>query len=106
MGGSLHTVTTMPTTRQPGCPFDPPTELIDARRHGPISRYTFPGGKPGWLVTGYDLVRSVLADSRFSSRKELMLHPTIDYGDLKSLRRRPASSSSWTSPGTAAIGNR
>ena len=84
MGGSLHTVTTMPTTRQPGCPFDPPTELIDARRHGPISRYTFPGGKPGWLVTGYDLVRSVLADSRFSSRKELMLHPTIDYGDLKS----------------------
>ncbi|MFG2894521.1 cytochrome P450 [Streptomyces sp. NPDC048248] len=84
MGESLHTVTTMPTTRQPGCPFDPPAELIDARRHGPISRYTFPGGKPGWLVTGYDLVRSVLADSRFSSRKELMLHPTIDYGDLKS----------------------
>ncbi|MGW3071094.1 cytochrome P450, partial [Streptomyces sp. NPDC001130] len=30
------------------------------------------GGKPGWLITGYDLVRSVLADSRFSSRKELL----------------------------------
>ncbi|MDT0467341.1 cytochrome P450 [Streptomyces gibsoniae] len=72
MGDSLHTVTTLPTTRQPGCPFDPPAELIDARRHGPISRYTHPGGKPGWLVTGYDLVRSVLADPRFSSRKELL----------------------------------
>ncbi|EKX66380.1 cytochrome P450 [Streptomyces ipomoeae] len=72
MGESLHTVTTLPTTRQPGCPFDPPAELIDARRHGPISRYTHPGGKPGWLITGYDLVRSVLADSRFSSRKELL----------------------------------
>ncbi|MFY1692300.1 cytochrome P450 [Plantactinospora sp. WMMB782] len=72
----------MPTARQPGCPFDPPAELIDARRHGPISSYTFPGGKPGWLVTGYDLVRSVLADPRFSSRKELMRHPTIDYGDF------------------------
>ena len=49
MGESLHTVTTLPTARQPGCPFDPPAELIDARRHGPISRYTFPGGNPaGW----------------------------------------------------------
>ncbi|MFB6711882.1 MULTISPECIES: cytochrome P450 [unclassified Streptomyces] len=72
MSESLHTVTTLPTERRPGCPFDPPTELIDARRHGPISRYTHPGGKPGWLITGYDLVRSVLADSRFSSRKELL----------------------------------
>ncbi|WP_116209535.1 cytochrome P450 [Streptomyces olivoreticuli] len=78
MGESLHAVTTLPTARQPGCPFDPPAELLDARRHGPISRYTFPGGKAGWLITGYDLVRSVLADSRFSSRKELMLHPSID----------------------------
>ncbi|MER6405090.1 cytochrome P450 [Streptomyces viridosporus] len=83
MGESPHTVTTMPTARRPGCPFDPPAELIDARRHGPISRYTFPGGRPGWLITGYDLVRSVLADARFSSRKELMLHPTIDYGDIE-----------------------
>ncbi|MFB7189325.1 cytochrome P450 [Streptomyces sp. NPDC056178] len=72
MSESLHTVTTLPAERRPGCPFDPPTELIDARRHGPISRYTHPGGKPGWLITGYDLVRSVLADSRFSSRKELL----------------------------------
>ncbi|WP_174554172.1 cytochrome P450 [Microtetraspora fusca] len=79
-----HIVTTLPTARQPGCPFDPPAELIDARRHGPISRYPFPDGHQGWLVTGYDLVRSVLADSRFSSRKELMRHhPLIDYGDIE-----------------------
>jgi cytochrome P450 len=80
MSETLHTVTTMPTARQPGCPFDPPPELIDARRHSPISRYPFPDGHQGWLITGYDLVRSVLADSRFSSRKELMSHhPLIDY---------------------------
>ncbi|MFG2772730.1 cytochrome P450 [Streptomyces sp. NPDC048350] len=72
MSESVHAVTTLPTERQSGCPFDPPTELTDARRHGPISRYTHPGGKPGWLITGYELVRSVLADPRFSSRKELM----------------------------------
>ncbi|WP_182899674.1 cytochrome P450 [Microbispora sp. H10830] len=79
-----HTVTTMPTARQPGCPFDPPAELIDARRHGPISRYPFPDGHEGWLITGYDLVRSVLADPRFSSRKELMRHhPLIDFGEIE-----------------------
>ncbi len=78
-----QTVTTLPAAREPGCPFDPPRELIEAREHGPISPYTFPGGKPGWLVTGYDLIRSILADPRFSSRKELMLHPTIDFGDME-----------------------
>ncbi|MER5936420.1 cytochrome P450 [Streptomyces sp. NPDC001928] len=72
MSESLHTVATLPTERPPGCPFDPPAELLDARRHGPISRYPHIGGKPGWLITGYDLVRSVLADPRFSSRKELL----------------------------------
>ncbi|MEU7281598.1 cytochrome P450 [Streptomyces sp. NPDC045431] len=74
MDKSLHTVTTLPTARPPGCPFDPPAELTEAHRHGSISRYTHPGpaAKPGWVITGYDLVRQVLADSRFSSRKELM----------------------------------
>ncbi|THC51839.1 cytochrome P450 [Streptomyces sp. A1499] len=72
MRKSVHTVTALPTERRSGCPFDPPAELLDARRQGPISRYTHPGGKPGWLVTGYDMVRSVLADPRFSSRKDLM----------------------------------
>ncbi|MFI6393387.1 cytochrome P450 [Nonomuraea sp. NPDC050547] len=84
MSESLPTVTTMPAARQPGCPFDPPKELLDLREHGPIARYSFPDGHQGWLVTGYDLVRSVLADSRFSSRKELMRHhPTIDFGDIE-----------------------
>ncbi|MEV4454294.1 cytochrome P450 [Microbispora sp. NPDC049633] len=84
MAESLHTVTTMPTARRPGCPFDPPKELIEAREHGPISRFPFPDGHQGWLVTGYDLVRSVLADSRFSSRRELMRHhPMVDYGDIE-----------------------
>ncbi|MFC4015375.1 cytochrome P450 [Nonomuraea purpurea] len=72
MNESLHTLRTMPTARQSGCPFDPPKELIEAREH------------QGWLVTGYDLLRSVLADSRFSSRRELMRHhPLIDYGDIE-----------------------
>ncbi|WP_084962894.1 cytochrome P450 [Thermoactinospora rubra] len=84
MSESLHTLTTMPAERRRGCPFDPPAELIEAREHGPISRYVFPDGHQGWLVSGYDLVRAVLADPRFSSRKELMIHhPTIDYSGIE-----------------------
>ncbi|QIS23755.1 cytochrome P450 [Nocardia terpenica] len=78
MNESPHTVATLPTVRRSDRPFDPPAELIDAHRHGPLSRYTFPGGRLGWLVTGYDLIRAVLADPRFSARKELLLHPFID----------------------------
>ncbi|MGW2119502.1 cytochrome P450 [Streptomyces zhihengii] len=72
MSESVHAVGALPAERSTACPFDPPAELLDARRHGPISRYTHPGGKPGWLITGYEMVRSVLTDPRFSSRKELM----------------------------------
>ncbi|MGR6918633.1 cytochrome P450 [[Actinomadura] parvosata] len=79
-----HTLAAMPTERRPGCPFDPPKELVEARAQSPISRLAFPDGHQGWLVTGYDLVRSVLADPRFSSRKELMKHhPLVDFGDIE-----------------------
>ncbi|GAB7045747.1 cytochrome P450 [Catenuloplanes indicus] len=77
MSGSVHTVTGTPKERRPGRPFDPPAEFTEARRHGPISRFTHDYGKPGWLVTGFDLVRSVLADPRFSARKDL-----INVGDF------------------------
>ncbi|GAA3143974.1 MULTISPECIES: cytochrome P450 [Nonomuraea] len=79
-----HTLPSMPTSRQPGCPFDPPKELIDAREQSPISHFTFPDGHQGWVVTGYELTRQILADPRFSSRRELMKHhPTVDYGDIE-----------------------
>ncbi|GAA0935944.1 cytochrome P450 [Nonomuraea longicatena] len=86
MNGSAseHTLTTMPAERRPGCPFDPPKELIDAREQASISRLVFADGHEGWVVTGYDLVRSILADRRFSSRKELMSHhPTVDYSGIE-----------------------
>ncbi|MFG6195526.1 cytochrome P450 [Nonomuraea sp. JJY05] len=86
-----HTITAMPTARQAGCPFDPPKELIQARESSPISRLPFPDGHQGWLVTGYDLTRAVLADRRFSSRKELMRHhPLIDYSEYGDIELPPA----------------
>ena len=65
----------LPTTRPAGCPFDPPKELTELREHRPLARMVYPDGHVGWLVTSHELVRAVLADTRFSSRYELMHYP-------------------------------
>ncbi|GAB2948325.1 cytochrome P450 [Micromonospora polyrhachis] len=56
-------------------PFDPPTDLTALRDERPVSRMIYPDGHEGWLVTGYDAARAVLADVRFSSRRELIRSP-------------------------------
>ncbi|MFV2103599.1 cytochrome P450 [Micromonospora sp. LOL_024] len=63
----------LPTTRR--CPFDPPPRLGELRAEQPIRPLAYPDGAVGWLVTGYRLVRTVLADPRFSTRAELKRVP-------------------------------
>jgi cytochrome P450 len=52
-------------------PFDPPRQITWLREARPISPMLFPDGHEGWLVTGYDAVRQVMADTRFSSRQDI-----------------------------------
>ncbi|NUW33943.1 cytochrome P450 [Nonomuraea sp. SMC257] len=66
---------TLPTRRDPRSPFAPPPELERQRAARPLARLAFPDGHVGWLVTGYDLARAILADSRFSARPELRHSP-------------------------------
>ncbi|GAA3262885.1 cytochrome P450 [Nonomuraea helvata] len=72
---NVETPVTLPVRREPGCPFDPPPELERHRDSQPLARLGFPDGHVGWLVTGYDLARAVLSDSRFSVRPELRHSP-------------------------------
>ncbi|WP_040782693.1 cytochrome P450 [Nocardia pneumoniae] len=60
----------LPMTRDAG-PFDPPREITRLREVRPVSPLLFPDGHEGWLVTGYDAVRQLLADTRFSSRQDI-----------------------------------
>lgn len=62
----------LPTASTPGRPFDPPAESAVLRAEAPLTPLAFPDGHRGWLATGYTTVRRILADSRFSSRIELM----------------------------------
>jgi cytochrome P450 len=63
----------LPTARTN--PFDPPEELARLREQEPISPLAYPEGHQGWLVTSYDLARRILADRRFSRRRELQRVP-------------------------------
>ncbi|MBB4686833.1 cytochrome P450 [Amycolatopsis jiangsuensis] len=64
----------LPTERDAG-PFDPPRDLTRLREFRPVSPLVFPDGHEGWLVTGYEELRQLLADTRFSSRQDLgVLH--------------------------------
>ncbi|HEX4226571.1 MAG TPA: cytochrome P450 [Pseudonocardiaceae bacterium] len=70
-------MTTIPSllARSTTCPFDPPSDFDALRGQDPITRWTFPDGHQGWLVTSHELARAVLADNRFSRRAELMHSP-------------------------------
>ncbi|MGW4063685.1 cytochrome P450 [Amycolatopsis sp. NPDC004747] len=64
----------LPTTRPPGCPFDPPEEYAALRETAPTSTVRCPAGMDAWLVTRYADVRAVLADRTLSSRGASSVH--------------------------------
>ncbi|MEU7576664.1 cytochrome P450 [Streptomyces sp. NPDC041068] len=60
----------LPMERDAG-PFDPPRRITELREARPVSPMLFPDGHEGWLVTGYEAVRQLMADTRFSSRQDI-----------------------------------
>ena len=46
--------------------LDPDSRYAELRRSEPVCRVQLPHGPPAWLVTTYELARSVLGDARFS----------------------------------------
>ncbi|MFF5127296.1 cytochrome P450 [Streptomyces syringium] len=73
----------LPIQRPEGCPFDPPAELAELRERQPLTRLRYPDGHLGWLATGHSAVRAIAADTRFSSRYELMHYPFPGTEDLE-----------------------
>ncbi|MFI1738793.1 cytochrome P450 [Streptomyces sioyaensis] len=64
----------LPMDRDAG-PFNPPRDITRLREARPVSPLVFPDGHEGWIVTGYDAVRRLMADTRFSSRQDIgILH--------------------------------
>ncbi|GAA2475381.1 cytochrome P450 [Streptomyces gobitricini] len=70
-----HDPVQLPYERAEGRPFDPPPGLARLREQEPLTRMRYPDGHIGWLATDHATVRAIMADSRFSSRYELMHLP-------------------------------
>jgi cytochrome P450 len=61
-------------------PFDIPAEYATLRAEAPISRFIWPNGVEGWLVTTYDLIRALLADNRLSIDRAGNMPPSLAIG--------------------------
>jgi cytochrome P450 len=61
-------------------PFDPPPEYALLRKESPISRFVWPNGVEGWLVTRYNDVRALLSDSRLSINRFNSPPPNLSAG--------------------------
>ncbi|MFC4948855.1 cytochrome P450 [Pseudonocardia sp. GCM10023141] len=70
---------TLPTVRA-GL-FDPPGQLAHLRETSPIRRLVCPDGSLGWLVSSYELARTVLGDTRFSAVPNAFRRRPVDTAD-------------------------
>ncbi|MEU4195889.1 cytochrome P450 [Kribbella sp. NPDC026611] len=57
-----------PVGRPPGCPFDPAREYADYRAADGLTKVSTPAGVDAYVASRYDEVRTLLRDTRLSSR--------------------------------------
>jgi cytochrome P450 len=69
-----------PAVRPTGCPFDPATGYAALRDAVGLTKVSTPAGVDAWAFSRYDDVRSVLTDTRLSSRSAVSGHvvPDVD----------------------------
>lgn len=91
-------MTTAPTTTAPlilpaaygSCPYDPPPAYQRATRAGSVTAAALPDGRPCWLVTGHQEVRTVLADQRFSADARNPAFPFLSPGQRELATAKPS----------------
>jgi cytochrome P450 len=72
------------------CPFSPPPAYTDAACEAAVTRAVLPDGTACWLVTGYDEVRAVLADARFSADARTPGFPFLSAGQRELATAKPS----------------
>lgn len=55
-----------PMERAARCPFAPPRQMLEMGEAAPLSRVRIWNGTTPWLITGHEVARQLLADSRVS----------------------------------------
>ncbi len=80
-----------PMTRQAGCPFAPPPDVMALAEERPLSRVRIWDGSTPWLITGYEQCRELFSDSRVSVDDRVPGFPHWNAGMLSTVHKRPRS---------------
>jgi cytochrome P450 len=80
-----------PMARAGGCPFAPPPEVMELAAARPMSRVKIWDGSTPWLITGYEVARSLFSDSRVSVDDRRPGFPHWNEGMLSTVHKRPRS---------------
>ncbi len=80
-----------PMERDARCPFAPPPQELAMNEAKPLSRVRIWNGDTPWLVTGYEVARSLFADSRISVDDRREGFPHWNEHMLSTVHKRPRS---------------
>ncbi|WP_422744422.1 cytochrome P450 [Mycobacterium sp. WMMD1722] len=80
-----------PMSRAPGCPFAPPTTALALNEERQLSRVRIWDGSTPWLITGYEAIRALFADSRVSVDDRKPGYPHWNEGMAATVDKRPRS---------------
>jgi cytochrome P450 len=91
VGEAIPDVPDYPMARSSGCPLAPPPKALALNAVKPLSRVRIWDGSTPWLITGYEAIRALFADSRASADDRLPGYPHWNEGMLATVHKRPRS---------------
>jgi cytochrome P450 len=80
-----------PMERAASCPFAPPPGVLELGARAPLSRVRIWDGSTPWLVTGYEVARTLFADARVSVDDRIEGFPHWNEHMLSTVYKRPRS---------------
>lgn len=80
-----------PMARAASCPFAPPPGVLALAAERPLSRVRIWDGSTPWLITSYEVARSLFGDPRVSVDDRQEGFPHWNEGMLATVHRRPRS---------------
>ncbi|OBF18528.1 cytochrome P450 [Mycobacterium sp. ACS4331] len=91
LSGTQVDIPEYPMERSAACPFAPPPGVMELGAKAPLSRVRIWDGSTPWLITGYEVARTLFADSRVSVDDRIAGFPHWNEHMLSTVDKRPRS---------------
>jgi cytochrome P450 len=91
MSAPVENIPEFPMARSASCPLAPPPQVLAMSEAKQLSRVRIWDRSTPWLITGYEAIRALLADSRASVDDRLPGYPHWNEGMQATVHTRPRS---------------